>query len=301
MDDDNQAKGGQGPARIMPWRGVFRILYRAGGRVVPDQLSLIAAGVAFYALLAIFPAIAALMSVAGLLTDPDAVVRQLQGISNLLPEAAARIVLNQARAVVGSTGDGLSLTFFLGIGFAVYLMTRATTGLIHGLNIAVGTKETRGILNYWATVILLTTAMFVGSTLLLVLLVGLPALLAFIPLDFSTARLIHISRWGALGLVFLTGVAILYRWGPCEKAARWHILTPGTLVAGLLWFAGSAAFTVYVANFGRYNETFGSLGGVIVLLTWFWLSAYVVLLGALLDAEVDAEVRASREARVGKT
>ena len=265
----------------------WRVLQRVGS----DQLGLFAAGVAFYALLAVFPAIAALTALAGLFADADEVVIQLQSFTQLLPDEAALILVNQANTVVGSSEQGLSVAIVLGVGFAIYLSARATTSLIHGLNVAYEEQETRRFLGYWASVILLTAALLLGAVLLALLLIGLPTALAFIPVDLETEQLLVVSRWVLVAVVVIAGMSILYRWGPARGVAHWKWLTPGTLVSSLLWFVGTLGFSIYVANFGNYNQTFGSLGGVIILLTWLWLSAFIVLLGALLDAEAEKQLR----------
>lgn len=258
---------------------------RLFGRISSTQISLIAAGVAFYTLLAAFPAIAALVALAGLVTEPASVVAQLQTVTELMPDQAALIVLHQAQLVAGAPDEGLSLTLWLGVGFAIYLSTRATTSLIHGLNQVNGRNEDRGALQFWTVVVLLTAAILFGSVMLLLLMIGVPAALAFLPLDFATETLIRVVRWGVVAAVVVIGLGVVYHWGPAGRTPRWRLLSPGSAIAAFLWFAGSYAFAYYVANIAQYNQTFGSLGGVIVLLTWLWLSAYVVLLGALIDAE----------------
>lgn len=284
------------PSHI-PLIGWWDILKRVVLRVGPSQLGLIAAGVAFYALLAVFPAIAALMALAGLFTDPGAVVFQLETFSDIMPEEAANIVLDQANKVAGSSDEGLSLTLGLGVAMAIYLSARATTSLIHGLNVAYGETESRGFIRLNFLKIWLTGALLVGAVILVLLLVGLPAALAFIPLDLGTEKVLIASRWAVVAGVFMIGLAALYRWGPSRRNARWRWLTPGAAVAALLFFLGSFGFAVYVANFANYNETFGSLGGVIILLTWLWLSSFIILLGALLDAEIEAQT--ARDSTVG--
>ncbi|SMX22452.1 YihY/virulence factor BrkB family protein [Boseongicola aestuarii] len=266
------------------------ILWRVLRRMGPDQLGVIAAGVAFYALLAVFPAIAALTALAGLFTEADAVVGQLQFFTQYLPEEAALILINQANTVASSSDEGLSLALALGVGFAIYLSTRATTSLIHGLNIAFKEQESRGIVAFWSTVILLTATLLFGVLILALLLIGLPTALAFVPLDVGTEQTLAAARWILVAAVVIAGMSILYRWGPSHGAARWKWLTPGTMISSALWYLGTIGFSIYVANFGNYNQTFGSLGGVIILLTWLWLSAFIILLGALLDAEVNAEI-----------
>ncbi|MEO1026681.1 MAG: YihY/virulence factor BrkB family protein [Pseudomonadota bacterium] len=264
-------------------------IWRACRRLGAKQLGLLSAGVAFYALLAVFPAIAAVLALAGLFTEPQDVVTQLDGMSVLLPDQAADILLQQASDVAGANDDGLSLALMLGVGFAIYLATRATTGMIHGLNVVHNRAETRGLVQYWATVVWLTASLFLGTVMLFLLLVGLPTVLEFLPQDIlslETADTLRGLRWIVVAVLFLVGLSLLFRFGPCGGCVRW--VSPGLCIAGLLWFAGSFGFTIYVAEIADYNESFGSLGGVIVLLTWFWLSAFVVLFGALIDAEADA-------------
>lgn len=290
MDDTSRPRGRRAthPGQI-PWRGWLDIFWRVGGRVGPDQFGLIAAGVAFYSLLAVFPAIAALTALAGLFTDAGSVVYQLQSFTELLPDEAALILLNQANQVAGSPDSGLSVALAIGLGLALYMSTRATMSLIHGLNVAYEEREERGVVRLWSTVISLTATLLFGLVLLALLLIGLPAALAFIPLDIETEKLLGSLRWVIVACVVIVGLSILYRWGPSRRQAKWRWLTPGTLLSSTLWFLGTLGFTVYVANFGNYNETFGSLGGVVILLTWLWLSAFIVLIGALLDAEVEAQ------------
>ena len=294
MKEQALDEGRQRELAVLPLSPVmiaFRVLWRVVKRVAPDQLGVIAAGVAFYGLLAVFPAIAALMALAGLFTEPDKVVAQLQSFAELLPQQAAQILLSQAKLVAGTSDQGLSLTLIAGVGFAIYLTTRATTSLMHGVNIAYGHRESRSFLRFWTTVILLTTSMLFSAVLLALLLIGLPAAIEFLPWDYDLELLLSVGRWLIAGLVFCLGVSLLYRFGPARRNSGWRWLSYGTIVSALLFFAGSAGFTIYVANFGNYNETFGSLGGVVVLLTWMWLSAFVVLIGALLDAEIEAATK----------
>ncbi len=275
----------------------LRTLWRVASRIGPTQIGLLAAGIAFYSLLAVFPAIAAVLALAGLFTEPVDIVTELEGFARLLPDQAADILLQQASAVAGSADGGLSIALALGVGFAVYLSTRATTGLIHGLNSVHKRTETRGFIKFWFTVIWLTAALLAGTVLLFLLLVGLPAVLSVMPDEFlslEAADALRVARWFVMALIFVVGLSILYRYGPAGGRKRW--VSPGLFVATALWFAGSFAFSVYVAEVANYNESFGSLGGVIVLLTWLWLSAFFVLLGALVDAETD---RFSRPRHVG--
>lgn len=274
----------------------LRILWAVTTRVGSSQIGVIAAGVAFYSLLAVFPAIAAIVALAGLFIAPEAVVAQFETVTRFVPEEAASILINEASDVAGAEDEGLTLAMVLGVAFAIYLTTRATTALIHGLNRARASRETRGFVQYWSTVVLLTASLVVGAALMFVLLVATPTILAFVPEEIvpgSTAEAVRAARWVVLTLLVMLGLAVLYRFGPADAheggapgGRGWRWLTPGSALAAVLWVAGSFGFSLYVAHFGNYNASFGSLAGVIILLTWFWLSAFVVLLGALLDAEI---------------
>lgn len=150
-------------------------------------------------------------------------------------------------------------------------------------------EETRGFFLRLAVEVVLTAALMFGGLLMLGLLVVLPAVLSFIPLGGNAGLLIEVARWAVVAVLFVIGLAALYRFGPSRRGAMWLVFTPGAALAALLWFAGSVGFSFYVGNFASYNETFGSLGGVVILLTWLWLSAFIVLIGATLDAEIAAE------------
>jgi len=274
---------------------LIRLLWRVGNRVGPSQISVIAAGIAFYSILAVFPAIAAVIALAGLFIEPDDVVAQLETLARVVPPDAARILISEASKVAGAANDGLTLAVAFGIGFAIYLSTRATKALIYGLNTVHERVENRDFFRLTATVFGLTAALVFGTALMFVLLVGAPTVLALLPADLvplSVSQTVRATRGFLVAFLLIFGLSVLYRFGPADRAGRtgrkrpWRWLTPGSTLAAVLWFAGSYGFQLYVTNLADYNASFGSLGGVIVLLTWLWLSAFVVLLGALLDAEL---------------
>lgn len=277
--------------RRIPLAGWMAIALRTARRINADNFGLIAAGVAFYALLGLFPALTALTALAGLFTDPGAIVFELDRMAGILPPEAESILLNQANAVAGASDEGLTLTLALSLLFALYLASRATTSLVQGLNIAFRDAETRGVIAQIVVNAMLTIGLIVGALLMLSSLVVLPTILALLPDEFEYRQILFVLRWLVVAVVFISGLAILYRWGPSRGAAHWRWFSVGALLAGVCWFAGSIGFATYVDNFANYNETFGSLGGVIILLTWLWLSAFIVLIGALVDAEIEREVR----------
>ncbi|MBP1805485.1 YihY/virulence factor BrkB family protein [Rubellimicrobium aerolatum] len=277
-------------------RGWWRLLVNLYKEMTEDHVGLIAAGVAFYGLLAIFPGIVAGMAIAGLVMDPSTVVTQLEGLSRFLPQDAAQIVIDQAVSVAGSEQGGLGLAALFGIAVALYSASKGVTSLMEGLNVAFEVEETRGLVRYYLTALALTVGLIVGFLLIVALLALLPVALAFLQFGGFTQTLVAILRWPLVLGVLALGLAVLYRYGPDRGPVPWHWITLGAGIACGLWLLGSLLFAVYVQNFGAYNETFGTLGGVIVLLTWLWLTAYIVLMGAELDDEIERQDKEAGDA-----
>lgn len=278
------------PGQI-PRQGWIDIAMRVKDEVNRDHVGLVAAGIAFYGLLALFPAITACMAIAGLLTEPSGIVAQLEQVGQLLPEQAATIIIDQAQQVAGSQGGGLGLAAVLGILIAIFSASKGVNSLIEGLNVAYGETDDRSfvksILLRLALTLFLIFGFLIGAGVAMVL----PAVLSALPLGSGTQTIARVASWGALVLLTILGLAVLYRFGPNRSHARWAWITPGAALATVLWVLGSAAFAFYVSNFANYNETFGTLGGVIALLMWLWLSAFIVLIGAEVDSEMEAQTR----------
>ena len=198
---------------------IWRVIRRLGR----DPVGLMAAGVAYYALLAAFPAIAALIAVAGAFTDPADIVAQLETLSQVIPKEAATILITQAARIASLGSQGLSLAAMIGFGFAVYLSTMAVTALVHGINVAHEVEDQRSTLIYWPTVIGLTIGLMLGAVAMFVLLVAAPAAFAFLPkevLSFALADALRVSRWGVVAIIVLLGIALLYRFGPHTQHPR---------------------------------------------------------------------------------
>lgn len=277
-------------------RGWWRLAVNVYKEMGDDHVGLIAAGVAFYGLLAIFPGIVAGMAIAGLVMDPNAVVTQLDSLSRFLPQEAAQIVIDQATAVAGSESGGLGLAAIFGILVALYSASKGVTSLMDGLNVAFEVEERRGLVKYYLTAFVLTLGLIVGFLLIVAILALLPVILAFLRFGDLTQTIVSLVRWPVVLAVLATGLAVLYRYAPSRGPVPWHWITPGAAAACVLWLIGSVIFAIYVQNFGAYNETFGALGGVIVLLTWLWLSAFIVLMGAEVDSEIERQDKAAGEA-----
>jgi membrane protein len=277
--------------RAIPMRGWKDIFLRVWREMGTDHVGLIGAGVAFYGLLALFPAITALMAVAGLLFDSSQVTAQIETLSAIVPPAAADIIIQQAVDVTGSADGGLGLAAVIGFGLALWAASKGVGSLMEGINIAYDERETRGFVRLTLTRLGLTLFLVLGLVAGLGATIVLPSILQLLSLGATTEMLIGVTRWAALLLFTGAGLAIIYRVAPDRQGARLTWLTPGAVLATLLWIVASVGFAVYVQNFGNYQETFGTMAGIVLLLMWLWISAYVILLGAELNAETEAQVR----------
>lgn len=297
MSDAPAAPGASKPSSgAKRGRGWWRLAVNVYKEISDDNVGLISAGVGFYGLLAIFPGLVAAMAIAGLVMDPNTVVTQLQGLSAFLPHEAAQIIIDQAVAVTGSQGGGLGLAAIFGILVALYSASRGVTSLMSGLNVAFEVEEKRGLVRYYLTAFALTIGLIIGFLLIVAIMALLPAVLSVFRFGNLTQTLVGLLRWPILFAVLAIGLAILYRYGPSRGPVPWHWITPGAGAACILWIIGSILFSIYVQNFGSYNETFGALGGVIILLTWLWLSAFIVLMGAEIDSEIERQDKAAGDA-----
>lgn len=285
-----RGRGAETPMEI-PAPGWKDILLRVKDEIATDHVSLVAAGVAFYALLAIFPAVTALMALAGLVMEPAEVTAQLEALINLIPEEAANVILDQAVAVTGSEETGLGWAFLIGLGLALYSASKGVGSLMEGLNVAYDENETRGFVAklIWT---LGLTLMLIGVLLLgLGATLAVPAIVAFLALPDWFETLLTYGSWVLLAALTTLALAVLYRYGPARDNAEWKWLTPGSVIACILWIVASVGFSIYVSNFGSYNESFGSMAGAIILLMWLWISAFIVLLGAEFNSEMEAQTR----------
>ena len=283
-------RGAEDPTDI-PAPGWKAIALRTKEQVKSDSMSILAGGVAFYSVLAIFPAMVALLSVYGLVSDPADVTRQINDLSAGLPREVQRLLVDQLQAVASTSGSSLTFGLVFSVLAATWAASKGMKALIEAINVAYDEDESRGFVR----VRLLAYGFTIGGVLLVVTTVfaitALPALGA--PLGAAGRVTASVLRWPVLAAVMLLGLSVIYRFAPSRENPRWQWVTPGSLTAGLLWVVGSVLFAVYVNNFGSYNDTYGSIGAVVVLMLWLYLTAFVVLLGAELNGE--AERQAGRD------
>lgn len=270
-------------------RAWWDVLKRVGRQLSRDRISIVAAGVAFYALFAIFPGLAALVSIYGLLFDPQHVGEQIQALGSILPPEASDILVQQLGDVSASEEASLGLAAAGGILVALWSASKGVKTLMEALNVAYHEEERRGFFRLTATALLLTLGAVISMVIAIALIVVLPAIIAFLGLGRLAELLLAIAHLVLLGLLMAFGMAVAYRFGPSRVQARWAWVTPGAVVGTVLWLAGSALFAIYVRNFASYNETYGAMGAVVILLTWFLLTAYAILIGAEINGAVERQ------------
>jgi membrane protein len=284
---DRRGRAAATPSDI-PAKGWWDIGWRVIGGIQEDRVMLVAAGVTFYALLALFPATAALVSLYGLFTDPASISQHLSLVSGFLPEGAIAVIGDQVKRISAQGAGTLSFTFVGTLLLSLWGANAATKAIFEALNIIYKERERRGFIS-----LTLHSLAFTVAGLLMVLLaisgiVLVPVAFKLLGIAASTApALLSLLRWPLLYVALLFALACLYRYGPSRARPQWRWVTWGSGIAGAIWLIGSLILSWYVANFGSYNATYGSLGAVIGFLIWMWLSTIIVLGGAEINAEME--------------
>ena len=271
----------------IPSRGWWDIMWRVYGEIGDDRILAVAAGVTFYGLLALFPAIGALVALYGLVADPATIGEHLNILGGFLPGGAMEIISEQVKRITSNGETALGFAFFFGLAVSLWSANAGVKAVFDALNVAYEETEKRSFI-----VLNLTSLAFtVGGILFLLIAMGsvvvVPVVLKFFGLGGVADWLIWIGRWPALAAITVLALAVLYRYGPSRDRAQWRWLAPGGILAAIGWMAFSMLFSWYVGNFGNYNETYGSLGAAIGFMTWMWLSITIILVGAELNAETE--------------
>jgi membrane protein len=297
----SQSRGRQAtsPWQI-PWKGWKDILIRTYQQLDEDRVLPVAAGVVFYGLLALFPAITALVSSYALFAKPSTINDHLSLLSGVLPGGAFEIVKDQVDRVLAKGEVKLGFAFAVSFLLAVWSANGGMKALIDALNVVYEEKEKRGFFKLNAISLGLTFGALVAVLLAIGAVVALPIVLNIIGLGSITEALLRIGRWPVLVLMMLFGLAVLYRFGPCRRAPQWRWLSVGSVFATAAWLAGSAILSFYLANYADYDATYGSLGAAIGLMVWMWMSTIVVLVGAELNSEVEHQTAADSTEGDGK-
>jgi membrane protein len=276
-----------GSPLAVPWLGWKDILWRTWGGITDDHLLTLAGGVAFFALLAMVPALTAGVSSYALFADVHAILAELNLLSNIMPRAALDIVRDEIVRITANSDRKLTLSFLGGLALSLWSANAGVKALFEALNIVYGEEEKRSFLKLNAFSMLLTICGIAGMLLVVASVVVLPLIFAMIGFPGTKLTIIALLRWPAMLLLAMVAFGILYRYGPSRRLVQAHWITLGSLTAAFLWLAMSAAFSWYLSHVANYTATYGALGAVIGLMMWMWLSAVIVLLGAKLNAEIE--------------
>ena len=285
------------PAGI-PRAGWRQVAERSWREIQVDQVPLLAAGVAFWAFISLFPAMAAATAVYGLVADPATITQQAQAVTDALPASAAAPIVDQMETISARSSNSLSLSLVISVLLALWTSSAAISNVMVAVNAAYDEQETRSFLRRKAIALLLS----VGAVTFIVTSVGLiavaPTLLdTFVP-EGATRALLQVARWVGLVLAAGSAVALLYKIAPDRAQPRLAWVSVGSVLATVVWLLASLGFSLYVENLGRYSHTYGALAGVAVLMLWLWITALIILVGAEVNAE--AEQQTIRDTTVGE-
>ncbi|TKA96599.1 YihY/virulence factor BrkB family protein [Cereibacter changlensis] len=285
-EDPGRGRDADTPRKI-PAKGWKDIFWRVWAAVGEDRVLLVAAGVTFYLLLALFPALAAFVSLYGLFADPASISEQVAALRGVLPAEAMTMLTDQLNTLAAGGRSSLTWGFFLSFGVAFWSANNGMKSIIEAMNIAHEQRETRSFLR----VTLLSFSFTLGAMtlgILMILAVGVvPAVLAVLKLGGIGAALLWLLRWPLLLLVAAMAMTLLYRYAPDREPPEWRWVTWGSGIATLVWLLGSVAFTIYLENFANYGATYGSLGALIGLLLWIWVATIILIIGAEINAEME--------------
>lgn len=292
----SQLTEGSGTAVEAPKAGWLETAKRVYAEINENRILLVAAGVTFYVLLALFPGIAGMVSLYGLFADPANLSQQLSRLSGLIPSGASDIIGEQVKRVAANGTTTLGMAFLTGLAVAMWSANAGMKAMFDALNIVYGEQEQRSFVRLNVQSLAFTAGSIVFALLAIGAIVVLPILLSLfgsagrnIGSTFSGVNVIGLVRWPALLGVVLLALAVLYRFGPSRTRPEWRWVTLGSAIASVVWLGSSMLFSWYVSNFGTYNETYGSLGAAIGFMTWLWLSAFIVLAGAQINAEIERQ------------
>ncbi|HEU5078892.1 MAG TPA: YihY/virulence factor BrkB family protein [Opitutaceae bacterium] len=272
----------------LPKKGWLDVVWRTKQQLDEDNLSVVAAGIAFYAFLAVVPALAVVIALYALIADAGELSRHIEMLARVVPGEVMPLLKEQmTRIAQNNTAAGISA--IVGLLLAMYSSANATKALIAGLNIAYDESEKRSFVKLNLAAFALTFAGLIGIIVAVGLVGVLPAVTRFFFAEQMTKVVVDWLRWPLLMGLFIVGNATIYRFGPSRSSAQWKWVSPGAILAAILWIVGSGLFSLYVSKFGSYDKTYGSLGAVVVFLMWIYLTAYVVLLGAELNSEMERQ------------
>ena len=297
-NEENEGRHGRhakAPSKIPP-SGWWDIGYRLKDSVGEIHLSIVAAGVAFFMLLGIIPALAAALMIYGFIADPQDFETLFN--SPVIPADVQQILIDQMQDI-SDPESRVGVAAVFSIMLALWAGSKGTKGMIEAINISYRERERRGFIRKIVTAYVLTAALIMMGLVALLLVALLPAILEFLPLSRVEEAMAAWLRWPILLLTNITVLAVLYRFAPSRRQAQWRWLSTGAVVATTGWLIASALFSLYVSSFGNFNETYGSLGAVVIFLLWLYLTSFLILFGAVINAEIEHQT--AEDTTIGKS
>lgn len=276
------------PADIA-WRGWWDVLWRVKDQLDADNVSIVAGGLALFALLAVFPSLAAAVAIYGIVASPDAIATQMQAFGDLLPPATVEILQNQLNQLVSQRNQTLGIGVIVGILLATWSARKGMVALITAMNLAYNEHDRRSFLMRMVMSLGFTICGVLGFVVMVAIGVAVPVVLAVFPLGGAADWVLLGVRWALLWVIAVFALTILYRFAPHRTRPRWEWVNAGSMIAATLWLLSSLMFALYVRNFNSFGEAYGAIGGVVVMLMWFYVSAYVVILGAEINSELERQ------------
>jgi membrane protein len=299
---DRQAASGRGRTaerpQDIPAQGWKDVAWRVWGRIGEDRILVIAAGTVFYGILALFPAIAAFVSLYGLFASPADIAGKLDSMSSVLPGGAISVVGDQMTRVATQSNGSLGLGALVGLAIALWSANAGTKAVFDGLNVAYREKEKRGFISLNVRSLIFTICTLAFALVALGAIAIVPNFAHRLGLGDIGKWAVTIGQWPVLLVLVSLVFACLYRYGPSRDEPKWRWITAGSVLAAILWLVASLLFSWYAANFGSYNKTYGSLGAVIGFMTWMWISSIVVFVGGVLNAEIERQT--DKDTTVGR-
>ncbi|KFB09757.1 YihY/virulence factor BrkB family protein [Nitratireductor basaltis] len=283
---NERGRDARAPSQI-PRSGWKDILWRVYGEIGDDRVTLVAAGATFYLLLALFPALAAFVSIYGFVADPSSVADHIAFLGGMLPSGGLDLIQQQLDRLASQDAQALSFGFVFGLLLALWSANTGMKTLFEALNIAYDEDEKRGFIMLNLMSLMFTLGGMLIGIFLIVSVGVIPAILAFANLEGVAETLIRLLRWPLLFVVIAAGISVIYRYGPSRSRAEWRWITWGGAIATIVWVAASIGFSFYLQNFANYDATYGSLGAVIGFMMWTWLSVVILLIGAELNSEIE--------------
>ncbi|WP_434064269.1 YihY/virulence factor BrkB family protein [Pararhizobium gei] len=271
----------------IPAKGLRDVFWRVVTETIEDRVTLIAAGVAFFILLALFPALAALVSLYGFIADPQTMANHITFLADVLPPGAFDMIITQLNVLVQQKNSSLSLTFLASLAIALWSANSGVKALFDAMNIAYGEAEKRGFIHLNAMSLLFTFGALIFSATFIAAVGVVPALLAYLWLDTWQEILIRFLRWPVLLVVIAVAIGLVYHFGPSRERAKLRWLSWGAVFSTLLWLIASILFSFYLETFADYNATYGALGALIGFMVWTWISMIILIVGAQLNAELE--------------